>query len=96
MLFAPIGQPEPKLGINLVRDMVRRLKWLQHISEHSGTWLIRMSLLAANVKDREQYFCVTFVIIYICVNHISVGICYLMHHRRYMRRVRKLEVYHGI
>ncbi|XP_004963826.1 PHD finger protein ALFIN-LIKE 3 [Setaria italica] len=55
-LFAPSsGQPEPKLGINLVRDKMRRLKWLQHISEHSDAWLIRISFfLAANLEARER------------------------------------------
>jgi hypothetical protein len=62
MLFVPSGQPEPKLGINLMRDKMRRLKWLQHISEHSDAWLIRVSFfLAANVEATERYFVFLFL-----------------------------------
>ncbi|CAN6355427.1 unnamed protein product [Urochloa humidicola] len=54
-LFAPSGLPEPKLGINMVRDKMRRLKWLQHISGHSDAWLIGISFFhAANLEARER------------------------------------------
>ncbi|CAN6328509.1 unnamed protein product, partial [Urochloa humidicola] len=54
-LFAPSGLPEPKLGINMVRDKMRHLKWLQHISGHSDAWLIRISFFhAANLEARER------------------------------------------
>ncbi|CAL4893189.1 unnamed protein product [Urochloa decumbens] len=53
--FEPSGQPEPKLGINLVRDKMRHLKWLQHISRHSDAWLIRISFFrAANLEASER------------------------------------------
>ncbi|CAL5094592.1 unnamed protein product [Urochloa decumbens] len=54
-LFAPSGQPEPKLGINLVREKMRRLNWLQYISGHSDAWLIRISFFhAADLEARER------------------------------------------
>ncbi|CAL4907806.1 unnamed protein product [Urochloa decumbens] len=56
-LFAPSGQPEPKLGVNLVRDKMRCLNWLQYISSqsHSDAWLIRISFFhAADLEARER------------------------------------------
>ncbi|CAL4900363.1 unnamed protein product [Urochloa decumbens] len=60
-LFAPSGQPEPKLGVNLVRDKMRRLNWLQYISSqsHSDAWLIRISFFHAadlEVRERQRLF----------------------------------------
>ncbi|CAL4907807.1 unnamed protein product [Urochloa decumbens] len=53
--FEPSVLPEPKRGINLVRDKMRHLKWLQHISRHSDAWLIRISFFrAANLEARER------------------------------------------